>query len=322
MSPNLNLLRAVAVLCVFFAHLYDTYTRTISDLTWHFGQVGVLMFFVHTSIVLMQSLGRSTGIGLFKQFYLQRFFRLYPFSIVCVLLSYLFVDGWTLAELFSNLTLTTNLTYSRTMVEGLWTLPLEVQMYLMLPFLFVWFRNRPVYWLIALWVLCIPFAILQPMITGRLSIVEYIPCFLAGVIAWRMLGVSRFPGWLWPFALAATTVVWMISTREHSMYYRWAFCLTLGLTIPWFRDGQSKWLNLTAKTVAKYSFGIYLSHQAVMDLVFVELDHLPLRTQWTLFVPLAVCLPIVAYHLIEHPMIQLGRAIIERRRAAAVVAAD
>lgn len=324
MSPNLDLLRAVAVLCVFFAHLYDTYTRSITDLTWHFGQMGVLMFFVHTSLVLMQSLDRSelSGKALFTQFYLRRLFRLYPLSIVCVLLSYLIVDGWTLKELFSNLTLTMNLTYSESMVGGLWTLPLEMQMYLMLPLLFVWYRNKPVYWLLLLWLVSIPFAILQPMVSGRLSVIEYIPCFLGGVIAWRMVGLQRFPGWMWPLALAATTLVWLVSTRENDMYFRWAFGLTLGLTIPWFRDIRSPWVNSVSSTVAKYSYGIYLSHIAAMTFAFRTLENQPEPVQWVAFVALAITLPVLAYHLIEHPMIQLGRAIIERRRAAAVVAAD
>jgi peptidoglycan/LPS O-acetylase OafA/YrhL len=48
-SPNLDLVRATAVLCVFFAHLYEIATDHRSDLAWHFAQIGVLMFFVHTS---------------------------------------------------------------------------------------------------------------------------------------------------------------------------------------------------------------------------------------------------------------------------------
>ena len=49
--------------------------------------MGVLMFFVHTSMVLMLSLERTrlSGRALFGAFYLRRAFRLYPFSMACVI---------------------------------------------------------------------------------------------------------------------------------------------------------------------------------------------------------------------------------------------
>ena len=81
----MDLLRSVAVLVVFFTHYFDlqygfgaTWT-----LLWHLGQLGVLIFFVHTSLVLMWSLERSSlqrG-KLVAPFFLRRAFRIYPLSI-------------------------------------------------------------------------------------------------------------------------------------------------------------------------------------------------------------------------------------------------
>jgi peptidoglycan/LPS O-acetylase OafA/YrhL len=323
MSTNLDLLRSVAVLCVFFAHLNNIFTGARGELSWHFGQMGVLIFFVHTSLVLMRSIERqaSTERRLLESFYLRRFFRIFPLSIFCVLTAYFFsiapdVDllwrHWTLRELASNLTLTQNLTYSDSMVGGLWTLPLEVQMYVVLPFLFLWFRARPIPWLFALWVLTIPIAIFQPHVSGRASVLEYVPCFLGGVIAWRISGRQRFSGLVWPIALVATTFIWMLADRAHNMYFRWAFCLALGLVIPWFRDLPRGWLTASAETVAKYSYGIYLSHAAVLLVAFRMLAHRSAALQWLVFVILAPLVPFLMYHLIEHPMIQFGKAVAER----------
>jgi peptidoglycan/LPS O-acetylase OafA/YrhL len=311
MSPNLDLLRAVAVLCVFFSHFHYFYTGTDHDTVWLFGRVGVLIFFVHTSLVLMQSLERGGGVtdGFFKRFYIQRAFRIYPLAIACVVISYA-LGNWTITEFISNLTLIQNLLYQDNMVGGLWTLPLEVQMYLMLPFLFIWFRNRPVYWLLGLWLLSIPLAIVQPMVTHRLGVIEYIPCFLGGVIAWRMIGRQSFPAW--PLMLAGVIGLWSFADRQTTMPYSWAFCLILGLTIPWFREMQSVWLSQIAKIVARYSYGIYLSHMAVMVLAFRTLSNEPPVVQWATFVSLAIILPVLAFHLIEHPMTRLGRALSER----------
>jgi peptidoglycan/LPS O-acetylase OafA/YrhL len=311
MNPNLDFLRSVAVLCVFLAHLYDIFTRTHTDLSFRIGQLGVIMFFVHTSLVLMLALDRSklTGKRLFKEFYLHRLFRLYPLSIVCVVLAWLTPNSsWTTVELISNLTLTQNLTYSASMVGGLWTLPLEVQMYVMLPFLFIWLRGRPVYWVFGVWLLSLPFAIVQPMITGRFSVIAYIPCFLGGVIAWRMMGRKMLPGWLWLFAVAIIPVLW-VGSEGNNMYPRWAFCLVLGLAIPMFREMPWRSLNSMSKLIAKYSYGVYLSHIATMTIAFRVLDDQPVFIQAAVCVVLATVLPLMSYHLIEHPMIRLGKTI-------------
>ena len=160
--------------------------------------MGVLIFLMHTSFVLMLSLERSkvTGKSMFADFYLRRLFRLYPLSVICVTIAMVLHASpdlgatgrhWKWTEYLSNLALTTNLTYSDNMVGGLWTLPLEVQMYVALPFLFLIGRARHWSILALLWVAAIPLAILQLNTSARLNVLGYAPCFIAGV--W--LGSSR-----------------------------------------------------------------------------------------------------------------------------------
>src|SRR5207253_2096098 len=62
---------------------------------------------------------------------------------------------WAWTEYLSNMTLTMNLFYVDVMLGALWTLPLEVQMYLALPFLFVIGRSRPLWVLAGLWLLAV-----------------------------------------------------------------------------------------------------------------------------------------------------------------------
>src|SRR5271166_5404081 len=47
-SANLDVLRAIAVMCVFFSHLFHFSRGGETEFGWHLGQLGVLMFFVHT----------------------------------------------------------------------------------------------------------------------------------------------------------------------------------------------------------------------------------------------------------------------------------
>jgi peptidoglycan/LPS O-acetylase OafA/YrhL len=322
-SSNLDIIRATAVLSVFFAHLHDIWTGEESMIGWHFAQMGVLIFFVHTSMVLMLSLERTKpgGKTLFGSFYLRRFFRIYPFSVFCVTLAMILgrapeiaapIRHWHWSEYLSNLMLTTNLTYTDNMVGGLWTLPLEVQMYLTLPFLFLLGRARSTGTILLLWVLSVPLAILQLHTSGRLNVLGYAPCFIAGVIAWKLSlwGRRRLSGGLWPFAFMATWPLFFVATHENNMYFRWLFCLGLGLTIPWFQEIHFPPLKVAAHFVAKYSYGIYLSHIAVI--MWSSGLSVPVAVRIVILAILAVIVPIAIFHLIEHPMIVVGQKLAKR----------
>ncbi|HEX4749706.1 MAG TPA: acyltransferase [Bryobacteraceae bacterium] len=323
-STNLDLIRAVAVLCVFFGHLATYRHEGLNETAWHFAQMGVLIFFVHTSFVLMLSLERSVEKNgsnyLFRDFYTRRFFRIYPLAVFCVLVAY-FTHGatangepryWTPYQLISNLTLTTNLTYSDIMVGGLWTLPLEVQMYIVLPIVFLVVRGRAIWYAIVIWGASVPFALLQPHISERLNVLAYAPCFLGGILAWRLSRSvkRRVNGWFWPLAFVATWTFFLIADREHDMIYRYIFSLSLGLAIPHFAELKAGWFGRLVHLVAKYSYGIYLSHLGIM--MFMGKVNEPYR--WPLLVLLAVICPVAMYHFIEAPFISLGQRIARRYR--------
>lgn len=151
-SVNLDLLRALAVMAVFFAHL----SGVLHNRSWgSLGRFGVILFFVHTSFVLMASLERldkpdESARSLAYAFWIRRFFRIYPLSVLFVVLVPIFhipsdpglIYAWNgIKGFFSNLTLTQNLTYSGDILSPLWSLPLEVQMYLLLPFAYFAIRG-------------------------------------------------------------------------------------------------------------------------------------------------------------------------------------
>jgi peptidoglycan/LPS O-acetylase OafA/YrhL len=325
-SANLDLIRSVAVLSVFFAHLH--YLINGGRRTWlgeHFAQMGVLIFFVHTSMVLMLSLERARleGKALFVSFYVRRLFRIFPLAMFCVTAAMLLcrapdvmnpVRHWSLTQYLANLSLTTNLTMTETMVGGLWTLPIEVQMYAALPFLFVIGRSRlrgALYLVCIVWMFSIPVAIMQLHTTARLSVLAFAPCFIAGVIAWKLShSVKRhLAGSLWPFGFIATWPVFLLATDAGMMYFRWVYCLVLAIAMPWFQEISHRPIKIVTQTIAKYSYGIYLTHWAIIMWCFA----LPISTaiKWGTFVLLATIAPVAAYHLIEHPLVRVGHCIAE-----------
>jgi peptidoglycan/LPS O-acetylase OafA/YrhL len=124
--PNLDLLRAIAVLLVVVEHtLLAMHVHWIGflDMAW-LGVVGVFMFFVHTSLVLMWSLERKPHI---LDFYIRRAFRIYPLAIIAILATIAFriptmqnVDGYTyfqtrgIGNVITNLLLVQNLGWGGT----------------------------------------------------------------------------------------------------------------------------------------------------------------------------------------------------------------
>jgi peptidoglycan/LPS O-acetylase OafA/YrhL len=73
--PNLDMLRACAVLMVLFDHTFQSVVHASERVAW-IGRLGVLFFFVHTACVLMMSLEQQafSGQSIFKAF-------LYPTDI-------------------------------------------------------------------------------------------------------------------------------------------------------------------------------------------------------------------------------------------------
>ncbi|HEX8602307.1 MAG TPA: acyltransferase [Pseudoduganella sp.] len=319
-DANLDFVRAVAVLCVFCSHVWIIGTRQSSELLHHVGQLGVIMFFVHTSYVLMGSLERSRlwGWPRVAEFFVHRAFRIYPLAIVCVLIAAALPGAaWTPRQLLANLTLTQDQFFEESMVGGLWTLPLELQMYCALPFLFMALRRRPAWWAVGAWLLVLPLAQVRPEISGRLLVLDYAPCFLPGLVAWRFGRHGVLPGWLWPPAVFLAALPWVLSDGNQ-MAPRWITCVLLGLAIPWFGELSTAWLRRASHVVAKYSYGIYLTHVAALMVAFRSLEHLPLAVQLAAFAAMAVAFPCLAFHLVEQPMIAVGKRI--GGRVASVVA--
>ena len=319
-SGNLDLLRACAVLSVYFGHLLRAnHIDNIGPINIHnFAQTGVLIFFVHTSLVLMLSMKRMGGgeRKLATAFYVRRLFRIYPLSMVAVIFVVIFhvprfflilrYDwlGWP--AFLSNLALTQNLTLSPNFLLPLWSLPLEVQMYLLLPPLFFLLKRYPGRGVpFALWCAGVFIASLQIHfhISERLELGAYVPFFLGGIVAFALSGYKTLglPFWGWPVVIAAAYAI-----RQGGFRPGWFACLLLGVAAPQFKELTHKGLRTVAGWVARYSYGIYLSHIIIFWYVLEVLAHANLIFRIGVCAVLSVACPILLYHFVEKPMINRG----------------
>jgi len=331
---NLDILRSVAVLAVFAAHSFQVmagakfgehYAFGID--TYSLGRVGVLVFFVHTSLVLMQSLermeARISGWPLVGAFYIRRAFRIYPLSICLVVLSIglrippnaLGISyqwrgmRWALANLF----LVQNIADVNNISSPLWSLPYEVQMYLLLPLLYVVLRARRRMLLFAgIYVIGAFLSLLHPLF-------RYFPCFLGGILAYLLLGRvrPRFAGWLWYPAVTGVVIFYVCSPYSDGSWLKDVLiCLLVGTLIPQFQNNRGP-LTDGAARVAKYSYGIYLCHTPLLWLIYQRLSIPDWQRAIWLFLAVGT-VSVACYHAIEEPLINAGTRVagrVARRRA-------
>lgn len=323
MNPNLDLLRAVAVLLVLFGHLAGFY-GIMPDRPFNLsvlGGVGVQIFFVHTSLVLMQSLERQQKEcpKLYIPFMIRRCFRIYPLALLCIatvllfrLPMGLFTDGHftgykpDFEDIIANLSLLPDLSGRAPVLGPAWSLSTELQMYVMLPVLFLAIRS----WKRAAlaWVGVVAFCYFIQVKFHAVSIVNFAPCFFAGVLGFRLAGVRPILAakW-WPVFLAAMLLATCLIPGANPSPEVWAFTLILAVAIPHFGHISNPALVSASNAVAKYSYGIYLTHFFALWIACEKLSHLPLAVKVATYALLTAALSYILYHAVEHPMTELGK---------------
>lgn len=335
-NPNLDLLRSIAVALVVVSHLGGVLRLDVAgifDLPT-FGRVGVAVFFVHTTLVLMMSMQRQ-GNG-FAPFMVRRLFRIYPLAIVIVLVMGLLHWRWgtpvSAGELLTNVLLVQNLTRHDSVPGQLWSLAYEVQMYLLLPALFAITQlPRALLRIGLLWAGSVLLVLLAVAAGGmRYDLLKFIPCFLPGIIAFligrAMAGPEKPFGPMLPVALVvlgAGAIPALVASGVPESPLLWALCLALGVVIPFCRPLQVAPIAHAAKTVATYSYGIYLTHLLCVALAFGSFEGSSAALQWTVFFVSLVVLSVAAYRWIERPGIAAGvrladRMVAERAGVSAV----
>jgi peptidoglycan/LPS O-acetylase OafA/YrhL len=295
------------------------------------GRFGVILFFLHTSLVLMASLTRmdSSFAGnswkLIAAFAIRRFFRIYPLSMITVLVVILFRIasapgltykwiGWP--HVASNLALTQNLTNSPYVLAVLWTLPLEIQMYCFLPFIYFFIRKSS-YRPLVVWGLAVIAAVFIPKISPRLGMFAVAPCFAAGVVAYGLhkLIRPRWPAWVWLCAILLAICLYGPLddiSLAHKIKIAWLLTMALAVVFPFCTEIRGRFLSRMCNSVAKYSYGIYLSHSIVFTIALHNMAGSPLAVRLLFLAAGCIVLPVAMYHLIEHPLIRVGSALADR----------
>jgi peptidoglycan/LPS O-acetylase OafA/YrhL len=327
-SSNLDVLRSLAVTFVVLSHVLidNSLTRIGNFHTQTLGTLGVMIFFVHTCLVLMCSLERQdsapTRRSLALSFLIGRVFRIYPLSIFVVVMLATIGAGLhrhlTPLALVSNIFLVQNLTGSESITPVLWSLPFEVQMYLFLPALYWLTRsNARQGWhrVLALWCACVVLVGVFRWLGLNADLIKFFPCFLPGVLAYCLRKErQRWPaGMLFSYVgLMAIVYPLMVGFGASATVLAWMICLGLGVLIPVCGDVKALWMTKGGSIVARYSYSIYLIHVSVLDVAFHRLKGISSASAWLVFIGGVAVLSYAAYHMIEKPGIGFGHMLVDR----------
>lgn len=345
MSFNLDFLRSVAVLLVVGFHLAKFFNWRFSSLrVTDLGLLGVMLFFVHTTLVLMFSLERQrakSNAPLFLPFMVRRCFRIYPLAILVVTFAYLLRIPSDLqfgrfgllqqnsGNLLANLLLIQNVTLQKANPGPLWSLPLEIQMYLALPALFLLaVRLKSSWGLIVFWWSFVALWFSLGFATGMLPLSEggirspaeallkftrFAPCFLPGLVAYKLWRRPRLlPGFLWPVFVLACCTVFVLFSGSQPIQAGWFICFGIGLGASLFRELHENVVTRLAREIARYSYGVYLLHYFAIWFGFVVCRNLNLGLQIVVFAATLASLPVLFYHSVEAPLIATGVKFSER----------
>jgi len=316
--PNLDFVRSIAVISVVLEHtLLALGIKQVGPFpVGYLGIMGVMVFFVLTVLVLMWSLERKPHT---LDFYIRRVFRIYPLAMAAIVAAVLFhapVAGTSnnffyyhhhrFTNTLVQLTLVPNLSFASgsPVMSVMWSLPYELEMYVLLPALFFFVRKNFAIWpLLLMWAMAVLLARQVPsdLHTFGVTIGYFLPGCMAyvGFGRWR----PRLPGWLLAVFLVALWTAFLLRANFHT---GWFACLALGFALPMFRQMRPKWVTEPSRIVAKYSYGIYLTHPFAIVVGMYLLRGHSLAVQLLAEAVPLVLLPVAAYHLLEHPLIKVG----------------
>jgi peptidoglycan/LPS O-acetylase OafA/YrhL len=333
MFQVVDLWRTIAVLLVVIAHLFIYFGNPVFFIfePGLLGSTGVAIFFVLTAYVLLFSIKRldQKNSYSYQIFIIQRVFRIYPIAILFVSIYYIFeipgklfnggfvFEPQTIYSYFSNLLLVENFTLHTPVVDPLWSLPYEFQFYLLLPFLYFYFnkgeyRSKLVF--SSLLVIMFSFVFNDKILKlNEMQNILEVPsfskwwiCFVPGIIAYFYRNTFS------SIIIKPSTVLILLSfcllsrMLSYSFFVQFLTAAVVGFTLMCEFKPMNELCKKLCCTVSKYSYGIYLSHFLSIYIAFeLTADFY----QWPCFILLSFLIPNLCFHLVENPMIKLGKKI-------------
>jgi peptidoglycan/LPS O-acetylase OafA/YrhL len=344
----IDAIRGYAILLVIAVHSSQYFdnlpsvVRTLADQ----GSRGVQLFFVASAITLCMS-WRARHDGAIP-FYIRRFFRIAPMYYLSIPL-FLWVRGFgpsiyapdgigwrhiAMAATFTHGLMPDTIT---SVVPGSWSIADEMMFYLIFPLLMfglsrVRFPGAALAVIVMTWV-CLRiqshanvYVAYMPDPAWRaawgtftfLWLVQQLPCFLFGMLAFKWMAGGRPVRWPWALVLVSLLAMPFIAFFPNLPYIgRLGLPMQYGIIFAVFALGLSYWqprllVNPAIGWVGKVSFSGYLVHLWVLSTFAIP--HSNYAEAFFSLTVITIAISSVTYLVIEGPGNRLGRWVAKRLR--------
>jgi peptidoglycan/LPS O-acetylase OafA/YrhL len=349
--PALDGIRGLAILLVVLYHLQTSsfwrpylipapFERFIFN-----GWAGVDLFFVLSGFliggILME---HSKASNYYRTFYWRRACRILPAYALFVLIPLCFVDRtlplWSYFTFTQNIPMALSRSFGDPMAGQTWSLAVEEQFYLLLPFLVCTLNRR---WLVAVSVAFIVgatslrFILLEMMHKSYVARYVLFPSRADSLFAGVLLAVA-FKGeamsWIQRnarpirmlFVAALAMVIWgTVDKSSHATTFwdRWSHTLmavfgVLLITVAHQQGIVSRVLSLSPlRYLGTISYGLYLTHSEILSVFPKLVPSLPGPVAFVAVIGVMLAVAVFSWHFLEKPIVRFGqRAKYDYSRAA------
>lgn len=250
------------------------------------GVAGVVVFYMLSGYVVTHLINKFFPFYRLKEFYIERFLRIYPLYLVFLLLVSLFLattnygsPNWTFAKVIFNLTIIPLNYYmfvdvavvrDHCILPPAWSLGAEIQAYFILPFIL---RSISIKWIAGISSLLVfslaALGYLDPDIWGYRLLPGIIFIFLTGAAICKTIKIPeltdsfdrKFPFLCWGWLL--TLLIGLsITSRLHPFSAATILGFLIGMPIVFFTSTSVKKLPFD-RILGQLSYGVFLIHMPV-----------------------------------------------------------
>ncbi len=347
----IDALRGIAVLGTLLIHC-SVYNRAVNNFGDFFkeitllGNSGVQLFFMVSAFTLFLSKSqKKTEINPTLNFFIRRFFRIAPLFYISTLFYLIFnLEGYWWNEfdnvnanylIFSSLTFTNgfNPYYINSVVEGGWSIAVEMIFYAVFPVMFLVVKNIKIaFWtfLFSLFLASILFIFFQNniLISDEVvwksfiyfNFIAQLPVFLLGVLLFyivtnkedKILQINEFK---YPLIIFSIFLIFNISfgfIQNHILISFSFFLVALSLS-----QAKNILVNRFTCFLGKISYSMYLTHVPILFLMWklnlldiINKQILNFGLRYFILITLTAGISYLTYKFIELPGITLGKKVI------------
>ena len=337
----LDCLRGIAALMVVVLHLWLSLlsiyklslTGSLKIISYFifgyldFGKIGVVAFFLISGYVIPYSFRGKTN----KQFFLNRFFRLYPAYWVSILSLIIIIGLPPIKDLLANITMFQRFLGVNDLIGAFWTLQIELIFYIFCAVLHYFKLLESDKFIFKTIVVLIGLTLVIAFLRFELDKKLPVALFLALIVMflglmWRRATLDKSAfitkplvyKILFGFIVVLLPITLLAYSKDYGYnetWYRYFFSYLLALGI-FFVFSFYKFVNSVLLYLGSISYSLYLLH-AVFGLEFTVIVLKFLKTNniylyIVIFFVLSFVSATLCYFFVEKPCVRLGKKIVNR----------